>query len=239
MLVVGLELNYGLLLGSQDFFVYNVLRLAQPLLMAVSFVVLWWLDALTVESALIGSTAGTGLVLAIGMARAVRRIGVGPPDFRLGLTTLWYGVRGQGSTVASNVTARLDVAMLPAFVSRASVGLYSVATNVSLIVYQLSNTFAALVLPAAARDPERGPIKVVGSLWASLAIAAVLALGSRCSRGRCWASCTATTSATRRSRCCCSYREPCCSPARRSWRPACTRPAGRSRPRSRSSSAWW
>src|SRR2546423_12584571 len=67
--------------------------------------------------------------------------------------------------------------MLPAFVASASVGLYSVATNVSLIIYQLSNTFAGLVLPAAARDPERGPVKVVGSLWASLLLAGLLALG--------------------------------------------------------------
>ena len=87
-------------------------------------------------------------------------------------TTLWYGARGQGATVANHVTARLDVAMLPAFVSAASVGLYSVATSVSLIVYQLANTFAGLVIPAAARDPERGPVKVVASFWASLAIAA-------------------------------------------------------------------
>jgi len=70
----------------------------------------------------------------------------------------------------------LDVAMLPAFVSVASVGLYSVATNVSLIVYQLSNTFAGLVLPAAARDPRRGPIKIIGSLHATLAVASALAL---------------------------------------------------------------
>ena len=47
--------------------------------------------------------------------------------------------------------------MLPAFVSTASVGLYSVATNVSLIVHQISSTFAGLVLrrrrgtPSAAR----------------------------------------------------------------------------------------
>jgi O-antigen/teichoic acid export membrane protein len=176
VLVVGLELNYGLLLGAHDFFVYNVLRFAQPMLMASSFVVLWGLDALTVESALIAPTVGTGLVLAVGMARAVARIGVGPPALRLGLTTLWYGIRGQGSTVAANVTARLDVAMLPAFVASASVGLYSVATNVSLIVYQLSNTFAGVVLPAAARDRERGQVKVIGSLWASIAVAGLLAL---------------------------------------------------------------
>jgi O-antigen/teichoic acid export membrane protein len=126
---------------------------------------------MTVQSALIAASAASALVLVVGLARSVRRIGVGPVDLRLGGTTLWYGARGQGATVANHVTARLDVAMLPAFVSAASVGLYSVATSVSLIVYQLANTFAGLVIPAAARDPARGPIKVVASFWASLAIA--------------------------------------------------------------------
>ncbi len=175
VLVVGLELNYGLLLGTHDYFAYNGLRVAAPLLAAVSLIVLWALDELTVESALIAPNVAFLFALVVGMARAVRRVGVGPPDLRLGLSSLWYGIRGQGSTVATNVTARLDVAMLPAYVTTANVGLYSVATNVSLIVYQLSNTFAGLVLPAAAGDPDRGQIKVVGSLWASLVVAAVLA----------------------------------------------------------------
>jgi O-antigen/teichoic acid export membrane protein len=176
VLVVGLELNYGLLLGTEDFFVYNGLRLAQPLLTAVCFVALWTTNALTVESALIAATVASALVLVFGLGRAGRRIGVGSPAPRMGLASLWYGIRGQGATVAANVTARLDVAMLPAFVSSSSVGIYSVATSVSLIVYQLSNTFAGLVLPAAARDPERRSIKVVGSLWASLLLAGLLAL---------------------------------------------------------------
>jgi O-antigen/teichoic acid export membrane protein len=175
VLVIGLELNYGLLLGHQDFFVYNVLRFVQPALIAATFVVLWALDELTVESALIAAIAGSAVAMVAGLARSVARVGVGPFDARLGLTSLWYGVRGQGSTVATNVTARLDVAMLPAFVTTASVGLYSVAANLSLIVHQLSNTFAGLVLPAAASDPERSRAKVVGSLWASLLVAGVLA----------------------------------------------------------------
>jgi O-antigen/teichoic acid export membrane protein len=173
---VGLELNYGLLLGAHDFFVYNALRLAQPLLMAVGLVLLWWLGALTVESTLIAGAVTGGLALAAGLGRSIRRLGVGSPAPRLGLLSLWYGARGQGSVLAPSITARLDVAMLPAFVASTSVGLYSVATNISLIVYQLSNTFAGLVLPAAARDPQRGPLKVVGSLWASLAIAGLIAL---------------------------------------------------------------
>jgi O-antigen/teichoic acid export membrane protein len=175
VLVVGLELIYGLLLGSHDFFVYNVVRFAQPVLAAGSLLTLWLLDELTVESVMIAASASTGVVVIAGIARAIRRIGVGAPNWRLGLVGLGYGARGQGNTVAATVTARLDVAMLPAFVSSANVGLYSVATNISLIVYQLSNTFAGLVLPAAARDPERSHVKVVGSLWASLLAAAVLA----------------------------------------------------------------
>ena len=176
VVVVGLELNFGLLLGAHDFLFYNAVRLAQPALAAASFVVLWWLDALTVESSLIAATAGTALVLAVGMVRAVRKVGVGAPDLRLGLHTLWYGVRGQGVTLAANVNARLDLVMLPAFVAAAGVGLYSVATNVSLSVYQFASTFAGLVLPAAARDPGRGPLKVIGALYLTLAIAGVLAL---------------------------------------------------------------
>jgi O-antigen/teichoic acid export membrane protein len=175
VLVVGLELNYGLLLGMHDFLVYNVLRFAQAALIAAAFVVLWVADEMTVENALLAAIVGSTTAMAAGLVCSVVRVGVGRLDPRLGATSLWYGVRGQGSTVATNVTARLDVAMLPAFVTNANVGLYSVAANLSLIVHQLSNTFAGLVLPAAASDPERGRIKVIGSLWASLVVAAVLA----------------------------------------------------------------
>lgn len=177
VIVIGLELNYGLLLGTKDYVAYNLLRLAPMVLAALTLIALWALDELTIKSTLIGTNVAYLLVLAIGMVRAVRRVGVGPVDLRLGLTSLWFGVRGQGSTVASNVTARLDVAMLPAYVTASQVGLYSVATNISLIVYQLSNTFAGVVIPAAASDTERSRVKVIGSLWASLAIAAIIAVG--------------------------------------------------------------
>ena len=176
VLVIGTELNYGLLLGASDFGLYNLLRFAQPAMMAASFVVLWSLGALDVTSALIAPTVATAITLAVGMVRSVSRIGIGRPDFALGSKTLWYGIRGQGTLVATHVNARLDVAILPAYVAASSVGLYSVATNVSLIVFQLSSAFAALLLPAAARDPERGPDKVLGSLYATVLVAAALAL---------------------------------------------------------------
>jgi O-antigen/teichoic acid export membrane protein len=176
VLVLGVELYCGLLLGLHDFLIYNALRLAQPLLTALAFIVLWPLDALTVESALIATSLATIVSLAVGFGRIVARAGAGPPDLRLGARSLWFGIRGQGSSVATNLTARLDVAMLPGYVSNANVGIYSVATNVSLIVYALANTFSGLVLPSAAREPERAPLKVIGSLWAVLLTAGAMAL---------------------------------------------------------------
>ena len=181
VLVVGLELNYGLLLGTHDFLVYNVLRFAQPALTARRrFVVLW-----------IAGRADRRERPDSGDRRLGRRDGApawraascawgwGRSTLRLGLTSLWYGVRGQGSTVATNVTARLDVAMLPAFVTTANVGLYSVATNMSLIVHQLSNTFAGLVLPGRGQRPGARPDQG-GRLAVGLA-----AGGRRCSPP-CW-----------------------------------------------------
>ena len=119
VVVVGLELNYGLLLGTHDFFAYNALRFAQTDRRdRWRLVVLWMLDALTVESGADRRHGG-------------QRGGPGGRDWRAacpasasGASTgawacapLWYGVRGQGNTVASSVNARLDVAMLPAFVA--------------------------------------------------------------------------------------------------------------------------
>jgi O-antigen/teichoic acid export membrane protein len=176
ILVIALELNSGLLLGAHDFVYFNALRFAQPAMMAVSFVVLWRLGKLTVTSALIAPTVATGIVLAVGIRRSVKRVGVGAPDLRLGLKTLWYGIRGHGLLIAANVNARLDVAILPAYVGASSVGIYSVATNVSLIIYQLSNTFSALLLAAVARDPKRARQKVLGSLFATVGIAGALAV---------------------------------------------------------------
>jgi len=177
VLVVGFELNSGVLLGEHDFLVFNLLRFMQPALVALGVTVVWRLGSLTVTSALLVATVASVIVLALGMTRSALRTGWGRPDLTLGRTTLWYGIRGHGVMVATNVNARLDVAMLPAFVAAASVGIYSVATNVSLIIYQLANTFAALLIPAAARDTERAQTRIVGSLFGTLAIAGALALG--------------------------------------------------------------
>lgn len=177
VLVIGLELVYGILLGRHDYVGFNLVRVGQPALTALGYLALWRLERLSVAGALASLVVATALVVAFGLIRGLRGTRLARPDVAVAARSLWYGVRAQGSTVAANLSARLDVAVLPAFVSAAAVGLYSVATNVSLIVYQVASTFAAIVLPAAAADQAgRARAKVVLSAWATLSLCGLAAL---------------------------------------------------------------
>jgi O-antigen/teichoic acid export membrane protein len=168
---------YGVLLGDQDFLFWNAQRLAQPVLTVVGYLCLWQLDALTVESALV-VLAAAGLTTSVATAvRVVRRHGIGRPSADVARSTLWYGVRTQAGTLTVIVNARLDLLIMPAFLGATSVGLYSVATSLAWIVAQLSGSLWWLVLPAAARRPERGRETVLASFYATLAIGTVFALG--------------------------------------------------------------
>jgi O-antigen/teichoic acid export membrane protein len=178
ILVLWSELTLGLLLGGHDYRFVNAVRLAQPALYALALGALWALGELTVASTLATSAASSLIVQTVAMARVLRNTGgLGRPDLRLGLQTLWYGTRGHGALLANALNQRLDLLIMPAFIAAAGLGLYSVAANVSLIVSTLAFSFATIVLPsAAASDPEHGARKVVSSLQAALVIAALLAL---------------------------------------------------------------
>lgn len=170
------ELLQGVVLGDHRFVLWNVLRVAQPAGVAAIYVVLLALDALTVTSALIANGAMLMLILTGSGAWALRRYGRPRVDRRLARTTFWYGFRVHGSGVAGTVNARLDLAIIPAFLGAASVGLYSVATNLAAIVGTLAGSVVVLVLPAAARRAERGAATVVAAMYLAFAIGLLGAL---------------------------------------------------------------
>ncbi len=178
VVVLWIELTNGLLLGAKDYRFVNVIRFVQPALFAVSQFIVWRVWGLSVASA-VGTWMGSMLVSQCVATVRVRRIigKLGRPDLRLGIETVWYGIRGHGAFLANNLNQRLDLLIMPAFIAAFGLGLYTVAANVSLIVSTLALSLAAVVLPAAADDPERGPRTVLGSLQAALAIAAILATG--------------------------------------------------------------
>jgi PST family polysaccharide transporter len=165
-----LELLNGAMLGDHRFVLWNWLRFAQPAGVAALYVVLWRLDMLTVSSALIANAAMLVILVFAAGLWALRRYGRPRAEVPLARSTLWYGLRVHGSIVAGTVNARLDLAVIPALVGAAGVGLYSVATNVATIVTLLSGTVVALVLPAAARRAERGAATVLASMYLTLGV---------------------------------------------------------------------
>jgi len=170
------EVVWGVLLGDQDFLFVNVMRFAQPAVVALGYVVLWAADALTVVTGLLTAFFVGVLALAVAATRMFRRHRLTRPSLKLARTTLWYALRAHGTNVTGMANMRLDLLLIPAFLTAASVGLYSVATNVSWIVPMLAGALAALVLPAAARERERGTATVLHALRVTLALGAALAL---------------------------------------------------------------
>jgi len=180
MLMVGVVILQsvlgGIILGGHDFLAFNVFRLLAPALTAIGYVILWATGALSVELALIAGAVATIVTSALTAVRAYSWHGIARPHFRLLRETVWYGIRAHGGAVASLVNGRLDLLIIPAFLGAVSVGLYSVATNVTSIITTLTTTIALIVLPVAARREKQSARTVVRTLHVVLLIGVGIAL---------------------------------------------------------------
>ncbi len=168
ILALVMELLQGVILGDHRFLLWNWLRFALPAGVAALYAVLLVFGTLTLTSALVANAAMSALMLVVTGVVVLRRHGRPRVDRQLARSTFWYGFRVHGSNVAGTVNARLDLAIIPAFLGAVSVGLYSVATNVAAIVGTIAGSIVALVLPAAARRADRGPATVVVSMYIAL-----------------------------------------------------------------------
>jgi O-antigen/teichoic acid export membrane protein len=149
---------------------------AAPGLIGAGYVGLLLADGLSVKSALIVNAGAIATALAMAAPRAVRRHGVGTPDLSLLRTTIWYGLRAHSGALSGLINTRLDLLIVPAFLSAGSVGLYSVATNVTSIIVTLTGTAALFVLPVAARRRAMSASTVVRTLHAIFAIGLMIAI---------------------------------------------------------------
>jgi antigen flippase len=165
----------GVLLGNHDFLFYNLVRLLGPVAIAGSYIVLWATDGLTVDAALVVNAVATVLALTVSATRAIGTVGLGRPDRRLLRETGWYGARAHGGSIAGLVNARLDLLIIPAILPAVSVGLYSVASNVTGVIGTLTGTVAKILLPTAVRS-ERSTATVVRTLQATLLIGTAIAV---------------------------------------------------------------
>jgi O-antigen/teichoic acid export membrane protein len=171
---VGL-LKLGILLGTQRYLFYNAFLFLQPAMTAALYVGLWQLGVLSTATAL-GVTVSVALGFGVVLTLRTLPGRIGPPDWAGGWKSVWYGIRAHGTNIGGMLNSRLDLMIIPAFLAASSVGLYSVATNVSWVVVSISAAIAAIVLPAAARHAEDGVPVVVRALQATFFIASALAV---------------------------------------------------------------
>jgi O-antigen/teichoic acid export membrane protein len=174
-LIAALQVFNGMLLGEQSFFFYNLTRFVYPVLTALAYAVCWATGIFSVELALIANVGALALALLLALQRLLRRHGLSRPDWRLLRRTLAYGLKAHAGATGSIVNARLDFLILPAFLSAASVGLYSVATNLSSIITTLTGTVAVMALPVAARRPGSART-VILTLQAAIGIGIAIAI---------------------------------------------------------------
>ena len=176
-LVLLTESVLGFLLGAEHFALFNALKVLAPALVAACYAGGWLAGNLTVAWAVWSFAAVNGLVIAATIAFLVRREGIAWPRLGLAGRTLWFGAKAHSTSVSFVLNARLDLLILPAFVPAATVGLYSVSTNISWIVFALAGSVAAIVLPVAARQgATEGPATIARSVRATLLVAGALAL---------------------------------------------------------------
>lgn len=174
VLVLLSDLLTGLVLGEQEFLLFNIFRLAQPAGAALFYVLLWLGGFFSLESAVLAQALTTFAVIATTIIHVVRRHGLAWPDLEIGKTTFWYAIRTHGEVISGTINQKLDLLLIPAFLTAAYVGFYSIATNMSLIVVMVSGSLATILLPAAAHRGESGRLLVIKSLHSTLLLGFVI-----------------------------------------------------------------
>jgi O-antigen/teichoic acid export membrane protein len=168
-------LNQGILLGDHDFRYYNWIQFVQPAIIAGLFVAAWAAGIFSVPAALTAWVISSTLVLSWSLGRVVRRHGIARPDWRLARTTFWFGFRAHGTALGQQLNSGLDLVLIPAFVSAASIGQYSVASSLAAVLIYTAGIIGMFVLPAASRFRSEAQKTVMQSLHASLFVGATIA----------------------------------------------------------------
>lgn len=179
ILAILMQILNGNLLGAHDYRAFNLSRYLPLAVIAVLYLVLYAVGEFTVTTALLANLAGSLVNATAVLVRIIKmHQGFGKPRRAIGRPTFVYGLKAHGSNLGMMVSARLDLLIMPAFLPAASVGLYSVGTNVSWIVLATAGAIAPLVLPAAARtDLETNSHRVVlTGLLMTFAVAVPLAI---------------------------------------------------------------
>lgn len=153
--------SYTAALLGRDLHRWNWSRICQPLVGLVAVVVLWRLQLLTLEAAVI-TVPASRLVQVAWAYLSCRRAGLAPGRFAAGLARplTAYGVAQIAATAPASVNLYLDQLVLSVTGSPANLGRYSIAVSMTLLPAPLVSAIGYVLLPKlAAQDVPADEIR--------------------------------------------------------------------------------
>jgi O-antigen/teichoic acid export membrane protein len=160
-------LMIGLLEGSRRFGWAGTSRLITFVVQAASYLALWLLNHLTVETAAFSAMAGQFAAMFLALFAVWRQLRPRwQPSWLQWRNAVNYGLRGYPGTVADFATLRMDQLLLGGLASSTAIGLYFVAVRLSEITAVLAGSVADAVMPevAAAKHSARADNLLARSL---------------------------------------------------------------------------
>ena len=139
---------YTFSLQARDIRQWNLVRLSQPALSLIAVALLWRLQLLTLQSALV-VLIGTMIVQLCYAYSRCRRIGLAPGHARASLVRplTTYGTAQIAALTPAALNAQLDQLVLSQTVSAADLGRYAVAVSLSLLPIPLVSAIGNVAFP--------------------------------------------------------------------------------------------
>jgi O-antigen/teichoic acid export membrane protein len=143
--------SYTFSLQARDLRQWNLVRVSQPVASAVVMAVLWRLNLLTLQAALVALPATMLLQLAWAYA-ACRRAGLAPgrADLALAGPLSVYGAAQIAALTPATLNAQLDQLVLSQTVPPADLGRYAIAVSLSLLPVPLVGAIGNVAFPRLA-----------------------------------------------------------------------------------------
>ena len=145
--------SYTFSLQARDLRRWNVVRVSQPVMGVLAYVVLWRLRMLTLDSAMV-VLASTMLVQLIWAYRACRATGLAPGRLRIDLVRplARYGMAQIAALTPAAVNAQLDQLVLSQTVPPADLGRYAIAVSLTLLPIPLASAIGYVAFPRLAAE---------------------------------------------------------------------------------------
>jgi O-antigen/teichoic acid export membrane protein len=175
--------GYTFSLQARDLPNWNIVRVSQPVLSVIAIAVLWLLQVLTLESALV-VLAGTMLIQLAWAYRCCRRVDLVPGRAKAAMIRplITYGAAQIAALTPAAVNAQLDQLILSQTVRAADLGRYAIAVSLTALPIPLVSAIGNTAFPrlASQRAVTGGPerlqrLAILGSVGIAVAILAPLA----------------------------------------------------------------